>query len=671
MEWEVGRRTSAVALVFALLLAPAIAFAGPGLAGTDEATVDEDAAASFVQRSFWNTRGTAVDFPEHVVFPVGSLRIVDALGATGGEDRVDTQAAAEAAARMQQASGGFVPFLRGASALQAPGVRATGAALALAADHDVGMDEGAAETFLWESQNLDGGFGPAWPWNGVPGSFVTPTYYALLGLETLGALDLETKLEIRSFLLQAQNADGGWDNWRFSSTSATTPTYDAVRALDLLGMLDPATKAEVAGFLELVEDPVNGGFHESYEPPTCYLCSDEPPSVPSTGRALLTLALLDPADVTSAIDGRMHAAWLAERQVDSGPRAGGFPLYGTASMSIPHRAHATVGTLVGTDPLPQPFPRTQAAVTDWTRNTALAVAGLQAVGEQDVVDLPEAQAFLAASQHTGTGGFGWLPGFLEEMDATAAAYRALDHLDRIDQAPGAALAASMSAWQADDGSIPQQWWDLAPRLTHTSDAIEALNRTDRLDAVDTDAAAAYIASWQGEDGGFDGPEPWSDLQTTWKAVRALDKLDELDRIDRDALAAHLAALQSEEGNITPVQASDPAATWDTARALRTLAAIDGLDGIDVNASVEYLASWQNDDGSYAYGRYGVPTGAHTVLGLSAVDRRDAIDGDGTRSYLVGGQHDHGGLADRGFPPGPNPMVRHALALGALAELGEL
>lgn len=655
------------ALALALALVSSLALGGHGFAAA-ETTVDEEAAASFVEDTFWLDRGTAVDFPGHVVFPTDSKRVLDVLADTGGGDQVAPRAAAEAAAALQQPNGGFLPF---AAAPLGPGVQATGAAVALATEQAVPFDEAAAETYLETSQNVDGGFGGAATWNGLPGSFVIPTYYAVLGLDALDALDSETRIEVRAFLLAGQNPDGGWANWRWGHTSSTTPTYFAVRTLSLLDALDPVTKTKVAGFLELVEAPVDGGFHESYEPPTCYFCTDEPPSVPATGRALLTHELIRPADAATKLQAKLHAAWLAERQVDEGPLEGGFPLFGDASQLLVHRAYEASEEWAGDNPVPRPFGRTEPAVTDWSRNTALAIAGLEAHGQLDVVDLPEARSFLAASQHEGTGGFGSLPGYLEKLDATAAAYRALDRLERTSSAPTDALATTLGDQQEEDGSIPEPRWDLAPRLTHTADAIEALNRTGRLDAVDADAAAEYIASWQGQDGGFDGPEPWSDIQTAWKAVRALDTLGELDRIDRDALAGYLAGYESEEGKITWVDATDPAAAWDTARALRTLETIDRLDAVDVDAAVEYLASWQNEDGTFARSSYRVPTAAHVVLALSDVDRLDAIDANATRSKLVTEQRDHGGFADPGFPPGPNPMVRHALALDALHELGAI
>lgn len=670
MPWEACGGPGSTLLAVTLLVGASLAVAGPGVAGDARAAVDEEAAASFVEGSLWEERGTAVDYPGHVVFPTDSKRILDALAATGGSSLVDAVHAAEAAASLQHSHGGFSSFRQEYSPFPTANVRATGAAVALATAHGVPFDEEAAETYLRERQNFDGGFGGMASWNGVPGSYVTPTFYAVLGLDALDALDLETKLEVRGFLTQAKNGDGGWADWRWSRTSGTTATYLGVRTLAILDMLEPATKTEVAGFLELVEDPVEGGFHEWYRPPSCYFCSDEPPSVPSTGRALLTLDLIEPADATSSLELKTHAAWLAERQVDEGPFAGAFPLFGDAPTSIAHRGYGIAETVLGDEPVPRPFPRPEPAVTDWARNTALAIAGLEAVDLLGPVDLPEAHGFLADAQHEGTGGFGWWSGYLELPDATAAGYRVLDRLDRVGEPD--ALAATLSARQEDDGSIPQHRWELAPRLTHTANAIEALDRAGRLDAIDAEAAAGYIVDWQGEDGGFDAPGPGSDFETTRLAVRALDTLNRLDRIDTDGVASYLSSFQKDDGRITWVRPGDPVAAWDTAHSLRALSTVDRLDAVDVTAAVDFLASWEGEDGSYADSPwFEVPNTAHVVLGLSAVDRLDAIDAGAATSNLLGEQRDHGGFADRGHPPGPNAMVRHALALDALHELGEV
>lgn len=669
-----------VMLVLALLVGASLAGAGSAVAATGtDTTADLDGARAFVRDALWTRRGTSVDFPDHVVFPSRSLRVLQAMEATGALGAVDPAAAARAAANVQTSSGGFLPF---AGAFLGPTTEATGAGAALTVREGVAFDEAGAEAWLRSMQNPDGGFGPRKSLSGGNlGSRVSSTHYAVLGLDALDALDGETRREVHLFLLRAQNADGGWADTPGGDTSGTSATYHAVRTLELLGTvpgtdgvggtdgvaaLDPATKARVRGFLSLVEDP-HGGFLEWYTPPTCYFCEDEPPSVPATGRALLTLAAVGGPLAGTHPDAARHADWLAERQVDDGPLKGAFPLFGEAPPSVVHQVFDVAESVLGEDPVPRPFPRPDPPVTDWSRNTALALAGTAATGTVDALDAAAAQDFLAACQHRGTGGFGWWPGYLEELDATEAAYRALDRVGPDGVGDGDALAATLDGTQRADGAIVPTHWDLPARLDHTAHALLVLDRVGRLDVVDVDAAAGWLASEQDADGGFSDPILVSDVEATWYVVWALNATGRLDAIDTEAVAGFLADLQKDDGRITDVRPGDRVATWDTGRALRTLAVLDRLDAVDVDAAAGFLASKQADDGSFRTG----PSGAWAVLGVDDAGRLDALDADGARAYLLDQQRDHGGFAAKGFAPGPNPMVAHALVLDALDRLGAL
>lgn len=660
MPWEGPTSSTApwLAVAIAVLLATVPAVHVAADAGT--ATIDRPAAASFVDQAMWLDRGTAAETPDHIVFPHPSHRILEALGATGELDRVDPEATAQAAARLQTPLGGFLSF-RGDPL--GPWTDATADAVLLTAEHGIAIDEDAAEAFLVSMQNDDGGFAPRKSAGGGNlGSRVTATYHAVLALDQLGALDDGVQDRVRSFLLDALNPDGGWGQTPAAPTSTTTATFDAVRTLQRLDALPIEVASHAIGYLKLVENPLTGGFEERSSPPTCYLCPDEPSSVPATGRALRTIALLPGAEAAFDLD--LHAEWLAERQASQGPMAGGFPLFGDAPENPAHATVDEVSDALGLG-LPAPFPPPEVPVTLWSRNTALAMHGLAAHDRLDRIDAGAAARFLADSQHEGTGGFAYWPGAYEHMGATAAAYRALDTLDALTDAPGDALATTLADAQRDDGAIPPPRWDLPPRVDHTAHALDALRHADQLDAVDVDAAVAFLASEQADDGEFSAPGV-SEQKATWFVVRALDQLDRLDAIDADAAGQALAALQQPDGRITTGPPDDALSARDTAYALRALAAVDRLDVVDAQAATTYLAGWQ--------GSGGFPTAhiaGHAVLGLAAADALDRIDTDEAQATIANAQHDHGGLAPKGLHTGDVALQRHAVALEALDVLGAL
>lgn len=659
MAWE--NRSGAPLVVAAVALALALAPAGLAQAAVT-VDVDEEGAQSFARDAMWHDKGTSVDFPGHVVFPADSLRAIDGAQAAGAGQAIDPAHAAQALPPLQTSLGGFVP-MQGAPL--GPFTSATGSALELADRHDVDVDEEAAVAFLEAMQNADGGFAPRYSLGGgTLGSMVSSTYYATLGLQAAGELDTETEIDVSRFLLENQNADGGWADPPSGEVSETTATSFAVRTLALMDLLDPAVAAGATAYFKAAENPVTGGFEETYEPPSCWACEDEPSSVPSTGRALLALSLLPPEGLAPGFALEDHAAWLAERQVDQGLFAGGFPLFGEAPENPVHAAYTS--TDAGPDWLPEPFPRPDPPVTDWSRNTALALAGLAEHGLEDALDQDAAVAFLAASQHPGTGGFGSWPGYLHTLADTAAAHRTLDTVQGTPPGFADALAETLEGWQLDDGHIQRPTWDHEAEPEHTAHAAIALGHADRTGAIDAVATAEALAAQQADDGAIDLEE--NDLapmpRDAWRVVHALDHLDQLDQLDAEGLADALAALQDADGAISD---SEHAAqrVHDTAHALRALAALDRTAHVDADAAAGYIADVQAADGSFQSPR----TGAHAVLGLDAVGELDRLDRDGAAGYLADQQGEHGGFADPGFPIGPSPMQRHALIVEALEPLG--
>jgi prenyltransferase beta subunit len=661
MAWEAERGSGPA--IATPLLALAVTLAPAGLATVASGQVDEQAAAGFVEDAMWADQGTSVDFPGHVVYPADSLRVLEGLEATDAAHRAAPHAAARAAAANQQATGGVAPQKGN---LLGPTTEATGAALALADRHGAALDEAAAVGFLEAMQNPDGGFAPRYSLGGgTLGSYVFSTYYAVLGLDAAGELDAVTRLEVRAFLAQAQNADGGWADPPGEDTSQVTATSYAVRTLDLLDLLDPATATRAAAFLEAAENPRTGGFEEEPYPPDCYACADEPASAPTTGRALVAVDRLTDAGAAPAVDLDAHADWLAERQIDEGPFAGAFPLFGDAP---PNPAHEAVdGSGAAPPGLGAPFPPVgDVPVTDHSRNTALAVHGLALFDRADALELDPAQGFLAASQHPGTGGFGSHPGYLQTLPDTAAAHRALSTLDAA--APADALAVTLAAWQDADGHIERPTWDLEAKPAHTAQALVALGAAQRVDAIDASAAARVIVDAQAEDGhlALDRHGVDEEHRQAWLGVRALAAAGALDRLDTAALVDAIADAQRDDGALAATPA-EPQATRETGAALRALTALGAADAVDLDAAVTRLADAQGDDGTF-----GDPaTTSQAVLGLAAVDRLDAVDAGGARAALVDAQGDHGGFADPGFPTGPSPVERHALALEALAALGSV
>lgn len=659
MAWEVDLdpTLAVVAVALAVTLAPA------GLGETTATlTVDEEGAKDFARDAMWHEMGTSVDFPGHVVFPEDSLRVIDGLRAADAAGRADPAHAAQAVAPLQTELGGFLPMQ---GAFLGPTTSATGAALELADRHDVDIDEAAAVAFLEAMQNTDGGFAPRYSLGGgTLGSMVSSTYYAALGLEAVGELDTDTRIEIRGFLLQAQNPDGGWADPPSEDVSETTATSYAVRTLALMDLLDPTAAAGATAYLKAAEDPRTGGFEETYEPPTCLLCEDEPASVPSTGRALITLAILPPEGLAPGFSLEDHAAWLAERQVEEGLFEGALPLFGEAPPNPVHEAYTSTG--VGPEWLPAPFPRPDPPVTDWSRNTALALAGLAEHGLADALDRDAAAGFLAASQHPGTGGFGSWPGYLHTLADTAAAHRTLDTLQATDPVLADALGDTLSDWQLDDGHVQRPTWDLETKPEHTAHAAIALGHANRSDAIDTAAAAEVLADAQAPDGTVDlDPNGVSSFpeDARW-TVAALDHLGGLHRLDAGALASALGDLQAEDGAISDAT-KEAARVQETADALRALATIDRLDVVDAAAASDRLADEQAADGSFQRPL----TAAHVVLGLDATDALDQLDRQAATAYLAGQQGEHGGFAEPGFPIGPTPMQRHALIVEALDALG--
>lgn len=656
MPWEVPTPSSpswsVAVLAVVLVTVPTLDAA----AATANDPIDRDAAVAFVDAALWQDRGTAAESPDHIVFAHESLRILDALTAADKLDRVDPTAAADAAARLQTPSGGVLAY---ANELLGPWTDQTAAAVELADRYGADLDEDAAARFLLSMQNPDGGFAPRKSATGGNiASRVAATHHAVDALDALDALDETTRLEVRSFLLEGLNPDGGWAPMPDLPTSTTEATYHAVATLDTLGVLPTEAASHALAYLEVVERPLTGGFDAASAPPACYTCPDEQPTITATASALKTIALLGAGP---AFDLDLHADWLASTQVTEGPNAGALPLFGPAPANP---AHTLVGQVDGL-PLPRPFPPSEAIVTLWSRNTAVAVDALAEHDRLGALDVDAASTFLADSQHEGTGGFGYWPGVYEHMGATAAAYRTLDTLDALDAAPTEALGETLADAQRDDGEIPTPRWDLPPRVDHTAHALDALRHADQLDAVDVDAAVAFLASEQADDGGFSAPGV-SEQKATWFVVRALDQLDRLDAIDADAAAQALAALQQPDGRITTGPPDDALSARDTAYALRALAAVDRLDVVDAQAATTYLAGWQ--------GPGGFPTAhiaGHAVLGLAAADALDRIDTDEAQATIANAQHDHGGLAPKGLHTGDVALQRHAVALEALDVLGTL
>lgn len=628
-------------LAAAMIAAPVLAAPLTDAGAAQATTVDADGAVAWTLMTQWQSTGTFVDFPDHVVFPEDSWHAIDALADAGALNRVDAAAAARAASRVQHPSGGFLSM---SGDPLGPWASSTRYAIALTRDFDVAIDEVAAANFLLSLQNPDGGFAPRKKWGGSGnlGSTVEATHHAVAGLVMLDALPATTRDAALQYVRDRQNLDGGWlpAGQVGQGYSFVSATYHAVHVLALLGELDLVSAARATGYVLGMQN-ATGGFRNYLNPEPCFTyCNDfEEITTYATAHAILTLETAGTLPVLVATTGLLHAQWLAERQLTDGPFAGAFESY---ADYVPPVIRFPITTSLGMN--------------------ALRALGLEAFADEDA-----AVDFLAASQLRGTGGFGWWAGFISSYEDTEAALRALDVLGRLDAAYPDTLAATVSANQRADGSLVEPHWKWDPRLDHTALAVLSLARVDRLDAIDKAAAAAWIADQQVAGSGFRDPQKsFANPTDTWLALAALAALGELHRADAAGVASFLGDLQKDDGRITNVGWWDFVGVFETRDALRALAIIDRLDAVDADAASTYLAGRQKADGTYK----DLLEAHAAVTGLTVTGRLDLIDLNATRDYVLTFQTPRGGFANEAFTV-ISAMIRHAAGVETAATLGAL
>lgn len=612
--------------------------------GSSSSGIDASAATSWVLDAQWTDEGLFTEFPEQVVFPRESARVIDTLDSEDALSRVDAELATSAATSLQLADSGGV--LRSAGDTLGPWTGATAHAVRLAQSYPDAstLDEDAAGSFLVGMQNDDGGFGPrlaAFWGSGVLRSSQESTHDAVVALSILDAMNETIREDVLSFVAAEQNSDGGWPAHVNTDTSSVRGTYHALHTLAALGELDAGTANEARDFLYSLEQP-SGGFHADADHVPCSgtICQVEPEvTTKSTSRAILALELVDGLDRLNATTRSSHVDWLADRQEDDGRFEGGFETYAT----------------------------TDAPVIDYRENTRLALDTLHVLEADGAVDHEAAVGLLVDTQHEGSGGFAMWPGSLTGTVDTGAATRALAQLDALDAMHEDAMVDTLAAEQRADGSIHNPDWEFESSAHRTAGAVMALARVDRLAAVDADAAAGFLADHQTDEGGFqDLNRSDPDVVTTARATRALEMMGEIDRVDEDSVAEYLAGLQDEDdGYIAERGPHGYPPVRHTSLALRTLDRVSNTSAVDVDNASAFLADKQRADG--AYESPGIA--AHVVLGLAAVGELDRVDQEATETYLESMQTDRGGLALRVFYAEENAMSRHAIGLEALGVLG--
>lgn len=670
-----ARSRRVVAIVIAVtVVATGLVPVAPASAGSEDA--DVDAAVNWAWGAGWQSNGLATRFPDHVAFPSDSGPILDTLQRRGADDRVDGAAAAAAASRVQ-IDGSGVLHMQGD--FLGPWASDTHQAVRLHDRHGTPLDEDGAATFLSALQNDDGGFAPRGSlFGGNLPSFMASTYHATAGLDRLGELDEGQRADAVAFLVEHQNEDGGWPTSMYNpDQSSVTGTYWAVRALASLDALNATIAEQARAYLRSLQKP-DGGFLHSHDVIPCsvsypfIVCSDHVEATTySTSRAILALDVvashLGSGAILNATARDRHGDWLSDRQIVDGFFSGAFLTYGDHPTAIPGDGIVPAEAILRTNAPDSPY---RVSIIEFTETTRLGLDALAALGQPDRADTDAALDYLVSTQHPGTGGFGWWPGYLAELPSTNHQLAVLEATGRIDAAPADAVAETMAANQRSDGAIVPPHWDWDPRLVDTAHALLALERVGRLDAVDVGAAAGFLADHQKDSGGFGGFD--ASIRETALVVDTLATVGELDRIDRPAAAGYLADQQADDGRISSARPEHTFSAIDTGRALEALALLGGLDRVDVDAAAGFLADRQQADGGFL----STNAARNVVVGLATVDELDRIDVDAARSALADRQRKRGEFASSGFYLSSDDgwhsaMARQRSAVEALDVLGGL